>query len=258
MILSQYMLRKVLTFIFLIICIVLIIIIFSAPLAVLFGDNISYGKALKTVISYPLVVEHELFREGSYFIPYDALPQCAINSIMSVEDKRFKYINGVDIIAIARVAVMSLSNDHTDHGGSTITQQLARRIIQEPRNKVNIFVYTHRFLRILYYTLIVNNVFTKRDIITLYLNSVYYGKGATGIESAAHSYFHTDIHHLTFGQCIYLTGLPQAPSIFGKQPQGKVAMDRYRHVISTMVRNGYISVGDGNILMHNKLFINAQ
>lgn len=252
------MLRKILAFIFLTICIVFLIIIFSAPLAVLFGNSISYGKALRTVIAYPLVVEHELFRERSYFVPYKSLPQCALNSIMSVEDKRFKYINGIDIIAIARVAAMSLSNDHTDHGGSTITQQLARRIIKEPRNTVNIFVYTHRFLRILYYTLIVNNVFTKQYIITLYLNSVYYGKGAIGIESAAYSYFHTDIHHLTFGQCIYLTGLPQAPSIFGKQPQGKAAMDRYHHVVATMIRNGYISISDGNILMHDKLFINTQ
>ncbi len=252
------MLRNVLTFIFLTICIVFLIIIFSAPLAVFFGNSISYGRALRTVITYPSVVEHKLFQEGSYFVPYEALPQCAINGIMSVEDKRFQYINGVDIVAMARVVAMSFSNDHTDHGGSTITQQLARRIIQEPRNTVNIFIYTHRFLRILYYTLIVNNVFTKRDIITLYLNSVYYGKGAIGIENAARSYFHTDIYHLTFGQCIYLTGLPQAPSIFGKQPQGKAAMNRYHHVISTMVRNGYISSGNGNILTNNKLFINAK
>ncbi|HEC93807.1 MAG TPA: hypothetical protein ENI56_00300 [Candidatus Kaiserbacteria bacterium] len=229
--------------------------IFLNPLTALLGSIISSGVAQKTVIAYPTFVEREIAKEQSTVIPYAYLPSCAVNGIISVEDKRFYYTNGIDIVAVARVLLKSFVNDHQDHGGSTITQQLARRIISEPRHVANPVLHAHGIIRVLYYTFIVNTVFSKHEILSLYLNSVYYGRGATGIAQAARTYFHTDLPHLTFGQCVYLTGLPQAPSVFGNNPGGKRAMDRYRHVVGTMLRNGYISAKTADALSQEKLFI---
>ncbi len=228
--------------------------IFLNPITALFGSVVSSGIAQKTVISYPAAVERRVAEEQSAVIPYAYLPSCAVNGIISVEDKRFYYTNGIDIIAVVRVFLKSFLNDHTDHGGSTITQQLARRIINEPRATADPLLHAHGIIRVLYYTFIVSTVFSKHEILSLYLNSVYYGRGATGIAQAARTYFHTDLNNLTFGQCVYLTGLPQEPSVFGNNPEGKRTMDRYRHVVGTMLRNGYISSDEADNLLQENLF----
>ncbi len=255
MVLSRYMGKNILTAIFLVVWVALLVGIFLNPITALFGSIISSGVAQKTVISYPEVVGRKIAKEQSVFVPYSKIPDCATNGIISVEDKRFYYTNGIDIIAVVRVFMKSFLNDHTDHGGSTITQQLARRIISEPRGALNPIIYMHGLARVLYYTFIVSNVFSKHEILSLYLNSVYYGRGAIGIAQASHAYFHTDLHNLTFGQCIYLTGLPQEPSVFGNNPQGKQTMSRYHHVVGTLLRNGYISAHTAHNLLQEKLFI---
>ncbi len=255
MILSYLMGKKIFTIFLVVVWTLFLIGIFLNPITSMIGSIISSSNATRTVLAYPSVVNKEIAKEQSIFVPYAKIPRCAIDGIISVEDKRFYNTNGIDIIAAVRVFIKSFSNDHTDHGGSTLTQQLARRIIREPRHTANPFLYAHGLLRVLYYTFIVNTIFSKHEILTLYLNSVYYGRSATGIERAAYAYFGTDLDHLTFGQCVYLTGLPQAPSIFGGNPKGKFAMSRYHHVIWTMVRNGYISVSFEQTLLREQLFI---
>lgn len=247
--------NKIPKILFLTILTLFLIGIFINPLTALLGSIISSGVSQQTVLEYPAFVESEVDREQSTVIPYSALPDCATDGIISVEDKRFYYTNGIDIIAVARVLLKSFVNDHRDHGGSTITQQLARRIINEPRTVANPFLHAHEIIRVLYYTLIVNTVFSKHEILSLYLNSVYYGRGAIGIAQAARAYFNTDLRHLTFGQCVYLAGLPQEPSVFGNNPQGRKSMNRYRHVVGTMLRNGYISAQTATSLLREELFI---
>lgn len=255
MILSYLMGKKIFIALIITLWTLFLVSIFLNPITALVGSIISSGTATRTVLAYPTVVGREITKEQSTFVPYAKIPRCAINGIISVEDKRFNTTNGIDIIAVARVLLKSFANNHTDHGGSTLTQQLARRIIREPRHPTNPFSYTNGLLRVLYYTFIVNTIFSKHEILALYLNSVYYGRSAVGIEQAAHVYFNTDLQHLTFGQCVYLTGLPQAPSVFGGNPKGKFAMSRYHHVIWTMVRNGYISVSFEQTLLRGQLLI---
>jgi penicillin-binding protein 1A len=171
-----------------------------------------------------------------------------------VEDKRFFTNSGIDLIAIVRVLGMTVVNDHTDHGGSTITQQLARIIVNEPRNEPSALAEVLGMMKILRYTLIVNHEFTKPEIMELYFNSVYFGKHAQGIAQAAKAYFGRDLEQLSLGQCLYLTGLPQAPSIFGRDAAGPGAMQRYRHVLSTMVRNHYLSGVAAEVLTRESPF----
>jgi len=232
----------------------LLILLYFGPLMSALGGLLSYGQAGALVHSYPARLREELRAEGARYVAYAEIPLCARQGIASVEDKRFFTNTGIDLLAIVRVLGMTVVNDHTDHGGSTIIQQLARIIVEEPRNEPGALAEVLGLMKILRYTLIVNYEFTKPEIMELYLNSVYFGKRAQGIAQAAEAYFYRDLEHLSLGQCLYLTGLPQAPSVFGRDAAGPGAMRRYRHVLSTMVRNHYLSQAAADELERESLF----
>ncbi|HQU07963.1 MAG: hypothetical protein B7X04_00740 [Parcubacteria group bacterium 21-54-25] len=224
------------------------------PLMTIFGDLLAQGQANRTVEQYSANLLATFAAHHRQYVAAAQIPVCAKEGIVSVEDKRFYQDAGIDPIAVVRVLLMSTVNDHVDHGGSTLTQQLARIIIREPRAAPNMLVAAASLLHIFRYALIVNHDFSKQKILELYLNSVYFGKHATGIAQAAQAYFHTSLDTLTLGQCLYLTGLPQAPSIFGQNPQGVIATDRYRHVLTTMVRNHYLTETQAAALAQENLF----
>lgn len=238
---------------FVVLGIVLVWILFN-PILVGLGDILAYGVPGQVVRQYPSTLAVYFEKHHLTYVPIANIPLCAQEGIISVEDKRFYQNDGIDPIAIVRVLLMSTTNDHTDHGGSTLTQQLARLIIREPRMTLNSLTAVASLARVFHYTLILNHDFGKRKILELYLNSVYFGRKATGIAQAANAYFNTDILHLTLGQCLYLTGLPQAPSVFGKKPQGKIAIGRYYHVLATMVRNQYLTLREAEMLAHENIF----
>jgi len=232
----------------------LLFFLYFNPLMSALGGLLSYGQAGRAVQSYPLRLREALRAKGDRYVPYAEIPLCARQGIASVEDKRFFTNSGIDLFAVVRVLGMTVVNDHTDHGGSTITQQLARIIVEEPRNEPSVLAEVLGLTKILRYTLIVNYEFTKPQIMELYFNSVYFGKRAQGIAQAAKAYFDRDLEHVSLGQCLYLTGLPQAPSIFGRDAAGPGAMQRYRHVLATMVRNRYLSRVAAEELSRERLF----
>ena len=211
-----------------------------------YATSFAAGTALSAidgadVTTYPKSLKNALERQGLLYLPYHSLPQCAIDGIVSVEDKRFFWHPGMDPIAALRVVLQSILNDQQDHGGSTITQQLSRMILREPRQQRSVLTEIESQLRILQYTLVMEHEFSKSEILELYLNSAYYGRGAQGFAQAAKAYFRTDAGHLTIAQCFYMAGLPNAPTLFGKHPRGAAARKRYMHVVSTLRRNGYIT-----------------
>jgi len=210
----------------------------SYALAYLFGAIFAAADG-RIVAAYPAALEAKLSVEHGTYLPYSAVPRCAIDGTVSVEDKRFFYSPGFDPIAIVRVALFSLWNDKRDYGGSTITQQLARMIIGEPRKHPSLLAEIWSELRVIKYGLIVEHDFPKDKILELYLNGVYYGRGAEGFAQAAEAYFGTDAAHLSQSECYYLTGLPQAPSYYGSNT--RAAAGRYQHVLSTLRRNGYLT-----------------
>ncbi len=228
--------------------------LFFNPLMALAGDVLAYGQAQHIVTQYPSRLRASFSSQGYRYVPYQELPSCIKEGIVSVEDKRFYQNRGIDPIALVRVLFMSFRNDHVDHGGSTLTQQLAREIIQEPRRKPGVFANTLGVLRVLRYALVVDHDFTKPEILEIYLNGTYFGRGAYGIAQAAQAYFHANLENLTFGQCVYLAGLPQAPSYFGAHPDGAAAQARYRHVLATMVRNDYLASTTAAVLGKADLF----
>jgi penicillin-binding protein 1A len=145
-----------------------------------------------------------------------------------------------------------------DHGGATIPLQLARMILEIPRRQPSAFAEVASQLRVMRAALIVEHDYSKQQILELYLNGVYLGHGATGIAAASEAYFHVPVQRLNEAQCIYMAGLPNNPGRFGADPSGAPAMVRYRHVIATMERNGYLGKAQAEALGGVQLFPDSR
>jgi penicillin-binding protein 1A len=194
-----------------------------------------------SVANYPEQLREQLARGEWGYVDYSHIPACLEQALVSVEDKRFLVHGGIDPVALVRALAEDAQNDHVDHGGATIPLQLARMMLEIPRRQPSALAEVASQLRIMRASLIVEHDYGKQKILELYLNGVYLGHGATGVAAATEAYFHVSPQQLNEAQCIYMAGLPNNPSRFGADPSGEAAMGRYRHVIATMERNGYLT-----------------
>jgi membrane peptidoglycan carboxypeptidase len=232
----------------------LAILAFLPPVDRLVGGVAALSDDGATVADYPAWLREQAVKHHRAYVDYARMPPCLDQAIVSVEDKRFFLHGGVDPLALVRVLVEDAQNDRVDHGGSTITLQLARMILHVPRKQPTATAKLMSELRIMRAGLIVEHDFSKRQILELYLNGVYMGRRATGVEAAAEAYFDTPLQQLDRAQCIYIAGLPNDPARFGADPSGDRAMARYRHVIATMERNGYLTNRQAVALAADPLF----
>ncbi|HEX3676091.1 MAG TPA: PBP1A family penicillin-binding protein [Sphingomicrobium sp.] len=169
------------------------------------------------------------------WLSYDQIPPEMRAAIISTEDRRFRSHIGVDPIGIARSIEVRISSGHWRQGGSTITQQLAR----------NIFLTNNRtFVRKIkegVLALALERKFSKDQILELYLNRVYFGGGAYGIDAASRKFFGHDADHLSLGEAAIIAGLVKAPSNYSPTADVEAARDRSGVVLETMARNGFIT-----------------
>jgi len=157
-----------------------------------------------------------------------------LQATISAEDRRFQRHIGVDPIAIARALLRPGSRPS---GASTITQQLARRLyLADDTEPVLV-----RKVREALIALQLEARSSKREIIERYLNTVYYGRGAYGIEAAARAYFGIGASDLDLAHAAYLAGLPQRPSAYGSGADDAAARARQGYVLDRMVSDGYVS-----------------
>ena len=169
------------------------------------------------------------------WLHYDQIPPEMRAAIISTEDRRFRSHVGVDPIGIARSVQVRLTSGHWRQGGSTLTQQLAR----------NIFLTNNRnFVRKVkegILALALERKFSKDQILELYLNRVYFGGGAYGIDAASRKFFGHGADHLSLGEAAILAGLVKAPSNYAPTADVEAARDRSGVVLETMARNGFIT-----------------
>ena len=169
------------------------------------------------------------------WLPYDQIPPEMRAAIISTEDRRFRSHIGVDPIGIARSIEVRISSGHWRQGGSTITQQLAR----------NIFLTNNRtFVRKIkegVLALALERKFSKDQIVELYLNRVYFGGGAYGIDAASRKFFGHGADHLSLGEAAILAGLVKAPSNYSPTADVEAARNRSGVVLDTMAKNGFIT-----------------
>src|SRR3954471_14674070 len=168
------------------------------------------------------------------WLPYDEIPPEMRAAMIAVEDKRFRGHIGVDPIGIARSVKVRLDTGHWRQGGSTITQQLARNIFLTNSRTFG------RKLKEGVLALALERKFSKNQILELYLNRVYFGGGAYGIDAASRKFFGHGADHLSLGEAAIVAGLVKAPSNYSPTADIEAARSRSGVVIQTMVKNGFI------------------
>ncbi len=177
----------------------------------------------------------ELYIERRTFVPYYQIPEHVKKALISVEDIRFYYHPGVDLIGIIRALWSDIRAGGIVEGGSTITQQLARMLFLKPERSVK------RKLKEAALSILIEKQYTKDEILGLYLNQAYFGTRAYGIEAASQTYFGKSVNELTIGEAALLASLPKAPSFFSpfKNPEG--ARERRSVVLKKMLNHKFIT-----------------
>ncbi|NBC95087.1 MAG: PBP1A family penicillin-binding protein, partial [Deinococcus-Thermus bacterium] len=179
----------------------------------------------------------EYATENRIFVPIDAIPDTVVQAFVSAEDQNFHSHPGVDPIGIARAAVTNIRNIGTGRrpvGASTITQQVAKNFLLT--NEVSIT----RKIREALLAFRLEEAFTKRQILELYLNEIYLGRGAYGVAAASMAYFDKPLADLTLEEAAYLAALPKAPNNYHPIRRREAAIARRNYVLDRMLDDGVI------------------
>ena len=162
------------------------------------------------------------------------VPKDLQNAFIATEDNRFYSHHGVDPIGIMRAIWVIIAHDGVVEGGSTITQQLARNaFLTQDRTLKRKIMEAMLAIRIEQY-------YTKQEILEMYLNQIYFGQGAYGVQAAAHVYFGKNVQDLDLAQSAMLAGLPQSPNYYSPLTNYKAGKARQAVVLGQMVKYDYI------------------
>ncbi len=194
----------------------------------------------------------EFFKERRVVIPLSEVPPMLVNAFIAAEDSRFFQHPGVDLLSIVRAALKNIEAGTIKQGGSTITQQVTRSFLLTPERsyirKAKEVILSYR----------IEKTFSKEDILFLYLNQIYLGHGAYGVQAAAESYFGKPVQALNLAECAVLAGLPQAPTRYSPFRNPDQARARQAYVLNRMVEEGYITREQANEALTVKLDIKPR
>lgn len=169
------------------------------------------------------------------WVPYERIPQTLKDAMISVEDRRFRDHWGVDPIGIVRSVMVRIQTGHWRQGGSTITQQLARNIFLNNSRTFD------RKIREALLAMAIEQKFSKDQVLELYLNKVYFGGGAYGVDSAARKFFGHSGEQLSLAEAAIIAGLVKAPSHYSPTADAAAAVGRAKVVVQTMQEAGKIT-----------------
>jgi penicillin-binding protein 1A len=177
----------------------------------------------------------EYFVERRIVVPYNKIPKVLVLAFVAAEDGGFFRHPGIDIRGIIRAFIHNLEAGRIVEGGSTITQQLIKTLLLTPHvdftRKIKEAILAYR----------IENYLTKEEILYLYLNQIYLGYGAYGVEAASEVYFGKPAEDLNLAECTLLAGLPKAPDAFSPYKHWDKAKERQRYVLSMMVKENFIT-----------------
>ena len=176
-----------------------------------------------------------LYRENRASVRLEAIPEVLQQAVVAIEDERFYQHRGVDPRGILRATWRNLTRQAVVEGGSTITQQLARNLFLSPRRSLD------RKLQEMLLAVEIERRLTKQEILERYLNQVYFGNGAYGVEMAARLFFGKSVRALTLPEAALLAGVIQAPSRYSPFDHFPLAKRRQEVVLDRMVELGFLS-----------------
>ena len=188
-----------------------------------------------TIVAFdgkPLAVRGDM---GGQSVPLKALPPYLPQAFLAIEDRRFYWHFGIDPLGLARAAAVNLVSRSVREGGSTLTQQLAKNLFLTEERTIS------RKLDEFVLALWLEAKYSKDEILELYLNRVYFGAGAYGVEAAAQRYFGKPARLVTLGEAAILAGLVKAPSRLAPTRNPRAARERAELVLDAMVDANYIT-----------------
>ena len=194
----------------------------------------------------------EFFNERRIVVPLTEIPDMLIKAFVAAEDSRFYTHQGIDLLSITRAFIKNIEAGSIVQGGSTITQQVTKSFLLTPERS-----YTRKMKEaILAYR--IEKALNKEDILYLYLNQIYLGHGAYGVEAAAENYFGKTARDMNLAECAMLAGLPQAPSRYSPFRYPDRAKQRQIYVLNRLVEEGYITNIEATEAINTKLDIRPR
>jgi len=176
----------------------------------------------------------EFYKERRIVVPLSKIPIQLQQAFIAAEDARFYKHQGIDFFSIVRAFIKNLEAGTIVQGGSTITQQVTKSFLLTPersyKRKIKEAILAYR----------IDKTFSKEEILYLYLNQIYLGHGAYGVEAAAENYFGKSVSELNLAECAILAGLPQAPSRYSPFRFPERAKQRQIYVLNRMLAEGFI------------------
>ncbi len=194
----------------------------------------------------------EFFKEKRIWVPLDKIPVKLQEAFIAVEDEDFYQHKGIDIQGILRAAWVDFRAKRIVQGGSTITQQVAKRMFLSPEKS---FI---RKAKEILLACKLEKVLTKRQILELYLNQVYFGHGAYGVEAAALTYFGKHVWELSLAECATLAGLPKSPGNYSPFLNPQNAYARRAHVLKRMLVENYITPQEYEEALHEPFSLSKE
>lgn len=175
--------------------------------------------------------------ENREIIPIEEIPQHLRDAVVAVEDSRFYSHRGFDAKAILRAIYVNATKGKVLEGGSTITQQLVRNSLKDVGRERTI----QRKIKEASYAYQIESNFSKNKILELYLNTVYFGEGAYGVQTAAQTYFGKNVKDVTLAEGALIAGLIKAPVTYDPHTSAEAALERRNHVLDRMFALGFAS-----------------
>ena len=194
-----------------------------------------------------------LWDEKRTVLPLDQMPKHLIQAFVAAEDSRFFEHEGVDIKSIFRAFIKNMSTGKIKQGGSTITQQVTKSMVLK-----NVERTYRRKVREAILSLQLEKEFSKEHILYLYLNQIYLGQGAYGVEAAAKTYFNKPAKELNLAESALLAGLPQAPARYSPVSHFERAKARQKYVLERMREEGLINDKEFNTALSSTLDIGVK
>ena len=185
----------------------------------------------------------EFYIEKRIIVELENIPLSLKQATLAVEDSNFYYHFGIDPKAIFRAFITNIKAGHVVEGGSTITQQLTKTMFLSRERTLP------RKIKEAILAVRLELVFTKDEILEMYLNQIYYGHGTYGVEAAARNYFGKSVKDLTIAECAMIASLPKAPNNYSPYRNPKRARKRRNHVIRRMENISFINQEEAELAL---------
>ncbi|MBW1802265.1 MAG: PBP1A family penicillin-binding protein [Deltaproteobacteria bacterium] len=247
------------------ICFIVIIVVLiglgGASLWYVWSSNLPYIGSLKEY-NPPIITEiysnegeviGRFWDEKRIVVTLEQIPEHLINAFIAAEDARFFKHEGVDLLSIIRAFLKNLRAGKIEQGGSTITQQVTKSLLLRNPEKTY-----KRKVREATLSIQIEKNFSKERILFLYLNQIYLGHGAYGVEAAARSYFNKRAIDLNLAESTLLAGLPQAPSRYSPMLHYDLAKARQKYVLERMREEGFISGAQKQEALNTTVHLNRN